>query len=614
MSSPASIDMKTIEQPKAWKYVAGAVIAFPVLFLLWLAFDFRVLHPELANVPVETTMDRLRWFGVPLFAVILLFGGKWLYSSFAANARAREWQEKNLQLKQQEAAAHTEKARREYVLEVIGLGVTYEKYRQGKLWDALQVGTPFTTIREQDPNKYEWARFDKKGVSGGRACDALENGANLSPMFWGVPTFYAGSPIPDPADQPSEIRPMAGLAASAEGTGMAWHLFVTGPWQLSERPDQLLEQVFAFFDAHPDLPYVVLLADDSSATRDSGLPPNAPRLIRDGYYIPEMPDSTTVFVLARRERVEPLRPYVWDDPDNDYLQENLRRMYFQLMETVPTPEKLAHQEIFHGGRQPSVAEWLTAAATFAKRPVFDKKEADISLAGFRRWLNDPPKDWRPTPWFPVPWNRNQMRAFDDLPSLGYIHRPVFVKFEDENGHPVNRGDARQKLLESGWQQALQTLPDTERTKGPARIVGAFGNHVEQQLAWEGVLHTYSAQGGPEIDTSKTAQFINTDRRLGNTGAATFFMQMALGVMGSYIEGGTSAAVNLRDPSGASIVFISPPSEASRKKQQGMNLFKHNVKPAIDPENYKPPTVDAVLQSSKASTAAEPSASGLNTQQ
>jgi hypothetical protein len=407
---------------------------------------------------------------------------------------------------------------------------------------------------------------------------------------------------------------MAGLAASAEGTGMAWHLFVTGPWQLSERPDQLLEQVFAFFDAHPELPYVVLLADDSSATRDSGLPTNAPRIIRDGYYIPEMPDSTAVFVLARRERVEPLRPYVWDDPDNDYLQENLRRMYFQLMETVPTPEKLAHQEKFHGGRQPSVAEWLTAAATFAKHPVFDKKETDISLAAFRRWLNDPPKDWKPTPWFPVPWNRNQMRAFDDLPSLGYIHRPVFVKFEDEHGRPLNRRDARQKILEAGWQQALQTLPDAERTKSPARIVGAFGNHVEQQLALEGVLHTYAAQGGPEIDTSKTAQFINTDRRLGNTGAATFFMQMALGVMGSYIEGGTSAAVNLRDPGGASIVFISPPSEASRKEQHGMNVFKHNVKPAIDPENYKPPTVGAVLQSSNSSTAPESSAPHPNAQQ
>lgn len=70
--------------------------------------------------------------------------------------------------------------------------------------------------------------------------------------------------------------------------------------------------------------------------------------------------------------------------------------------------------------------------------------------------------------------------------------------------------------------------------------------------------------------------------------------MALGVMGSYIEGGTSAAVNLRDPAGASIVFISPPTEERRKAQEGRDVFKHRVKPAIEPENYKPPTVGAVL--------------------
>lgn len=609
MSAPTFVEDKVaVKQPKAWRYVAGAVASFPIVLLLWLMFDFQVLHPELSNADMETTMDKIRWFGVPLIAVALLFGTGWLVAAFRANARSQEWQQKTRHLKDQETAAHMEKARREYVLEVIGMGVTVEKYRQGKLWDILQQGTPYTSIREKDPNKYEWTSDDKIGVSGGRALDALENGVEPSPMFWGVPTFYAGSAILDPAEEPSEIRPMAGMGASAENTGMAWHLFVTGPWKLGERPDQLLEQVFAFFDAHPDLPYAVLMADDSSVARHISRAPGSPPIITDGYFIPEMPDSTAVFVLARRERVEPLRPYVWNDPDNDYLQENLRRMYYTLKDTVPTPEKLANNDVFHRSRPPTVAEWLTAAAAFAKRPVFDKKEADISLAAFRRWLNDPPKDWKPTPWFPVPWNRNQMQAFDNLPSLGYIHRPVFVKFEDEHGRPVKRRADRQKILEAGWQQALQTLPAAERTKGPARIVGAFGKQVEQQLAFEGTLHSYAAQGGPEIDTGKTAQFINTDHRIGNAGASTFFMQMALGVMGSYIEGGTSAAVNLRDPAGASIVFISPPTEESRKKQGRRDVFKHKVTPAIDPENYKPPTVGEVLHTSAVSAELQKSAS------
>lgn len=608
MIGPAATGADAIRRPKAWKYILGAVIAFPFLLFLWLVFDFLVWHPELVDVDVETTMDKLRWFGVPLLVVAALFGSKWTKDSFAANAREQEWQQKAQQLKDQEAAARTEKARREYVLEVLGLGVTYEKYRQGKLWNALQQGGPHTSIRERDPKKYEWADTDKIGDSGSRALDALENGAEPSPMFWGVPSMYASRPIENPADQPSDIDPMSGLAGGAEGTGMAWHLFVTGPWHLSERPDGLLEQAFALFDKYPDLPYLVLLACDDMALRDRTRPPGTPTLVEDGYYIPERPDATAVFVLARRERVEPLRPYVWDDPDNDYLQENLRMMYYQLKEDVPNLEKLAHPEKINHGRQPTVAEWLQAAAVFAKRPAYDKKEGNRLLDTFKRWTNHPPKDWKPTPWFPVPWNREQMEAFDSLPSLGFIHRPVFVKFEDEHGKPVTQRDERQKILETGWHQALQTLPDAERAKGPTRIVAAFDNNADHLVAMEGVLHQYAAQGGPGIDSGTTAQFINTDRRLGNTGAATFFVQTALGVMGSYIEGGTSAVINLRDPAGASIVFVSPPTVERRKAQEGRDVFKHQVKPAIDPDNYKSPTVSAFLGEGKIApgeTAAKP---------
>jgi hypothetical protein len=593
MSPAVTAEAGPIKRPKAWKYALTAMLAFPVLFIFWMWIDLRFLHPKLLNADVETTMDKMRWFGVPLLAVVVLFGVKWLHASSQASDR-----EKARELMEQKGAAGTPTAHREYMLEVLGLGVTYEKYRQGKLWDALQQGTPYTSIRESDPKKYEWRAFDKSGDSGSRACDALENGAKPSPMFWGVPAMYAGGPIADPAEQPTDINPMPGIVASAEGTGMAWHLFVTGPWQLGERPDQLLEQVFAFFDAHPDLPYIVLTSSDDMEDRDRGRAPGTPSLIKDGYYIPERPDASTVFVLARRERAEPLRPFVWDDPDNDYLQENLRRMYFKLGRDVPNPQKLAHPDEFNGGRQPTVAEWLQAAAVFAKRPVFEKKDGNSLIDAFKRWTHHPPKDWKPTPWFPVPWNREQMKAFDNLPSLGFIHRPVFVKFEDDHGQPVTRRDARQKILEAGWQQALQTLPEAERKKGPARIVGAFGEQQEQQIALESMLHQYAAQGGPEIDTGKTAQFINTDRRMGNTGAATFFMQMALGVMGSYINGGTSGAINLRDPSGASIVFISPPTDERRKAQEGRDVFKHRVQPAIDPDNYKQPSVDEVLRAGK----------------
>lgn len=580
-----------VGRPRAWRYVVGGVLAFPLLFVLWLILDFRVLHPELAN-GMETTMDKARWIIVPFVATVMLFGGVYQMRAHKADLRAHAQPVDLHATDSVKALQEVEKVRREYVLEVLGLGITVEKYRQGKLWTVLRAEGANTSIRETDPKKIPWSAFDKMGLSGSRACDALENGAERSPMYWGVPTFAAMAPVPDPTRQPSDIRPVAGLPGGAETTGMAWHLFVVGPWKLAERPDDLLTQVFAFFDEHPDVPYVVVSSEDSADSRDYDQPFGTPPQLRDGHYVPEMPDAASVFVLARRERVEPIRPYVWNDRENHYLQHNLRKYYYDLMDKVPTPEKLADPKKFNMPRQPTVAEWLPAAAEFAKNPVYVEKDDSKLFAPVRRWVSGPPSGWTPTPWFPIPWNRDQMETFDRMPSLGFIHRPVFVKFEDEHGQPVKRRDARQKLLEAGWQQALQTLPDAVRAQGPARIIGAFDNKVDHRLIFEGMLHRYADQGGPEIDTGNTAQFINTDRRLGNTGAATFFVQMGIGVMGSYIEGGASAAVNLRDPAGASIVFISPPT-AERRKAQGDDVFKHRVAPAIDPKNYETPTVGEI---------------------
>jgi hypothetical protein len=529
-------------------------------------------------------MDITRWIGVPVAVVAIVLGVRWLSMSLEARA-ASQRTDSAAQLRNNAANASDKNPREQYVLEILGLGVTLDKYRQGKLWDVLVKGGAYASIREQDPRKYDWTNFDKIGTGGGRICDAFENGAKRTPMYWGGPSFFAGPPFLDPTQQPSEMYPAMGVAGSTQATGMAWHLFINGPWQLEERPDRILEQVFAFFDTYPDVPYIVLSAYDGMGVREHFSARGAPPLVKDGYYIPEMPDAAAVFVLARRERVESLRPYVWTDPDNGFLQNEFRMMYCTLMESLPTEPKIPD------GREPTIVEWLPAAAAFAKHSEFHQ-EGHSKLLGNRPWKNSPPKDWKPTPWFPIPWNRDQMETFDRLPSLGFLHRPTFVKFIDERGHPVTHSDQRQKILEEGWQKALLSLPDVERVRGPARIAAATDNNTKQLLALEGMLHHYATQGGPVIDTGKTTQFINTDRRLGNTGAATFFVQMALGVMGSYRDGGVSAALNLRDPHEASIVFISPPTDEKRKSQG--EQFGHHVAPAIDPENYKAPSVEALL--------------------
>jgi hypothetical protein len=357
----------------------------------------------------------------------------------------------------------------------------------------------------------------------------------------------------------------------------------------------LLERVFAFFDQYPDVPYVVLSAADGLYFRDLYSPPGAPRLIKDGNYIPEMPDASALFVLARRERVEAIRPFVFadaNDANKNMLAEELnqkgfaRRLgltYLDLSETVPKPKGTP-------SRTPTVAEWLPAARAFTQREdIYPKGVRSVFATANPLAGNHPSREFKPTPWFPLPWNKDQLAAFDRLPTLGYLHRPVFVRMVDEHGQPLTRRDARAAALAAGWQQALQTLPEAERKAAPARVIAATAHHIEQTIALASVLSGWAEQGGPEIDQAKPSQWIDTDARLGNTGAATWFMQIAIGIMGSYRDGGTSAAINLRDPSEASIVLISPPSEEKRKRQQhpqGGDVFRHYATPAIDPANYE----------------------------
>lgn len=523
---------------------------------------------------------------IPPIVAATLLGSRWLHSSKPVAAAKPHVQQ----------AGPSEQEKREYVLEVIGLGVTLDKYRQGTLWEALQQGNAYTSIREQDRKKYPWSSLDKAGTSGGRAGDSLENGALNTPMYFAVPIFNAEGPIADPALQDSPHSPIMGLAGSASSSGMHWHLFVAGARRFDEHPEHILEEVFAFFDANPDVPYIILNSHDGMESRDINRLPTTPELLKDGYYIPEMPDASALFVLARRERIDAVRKFAYDDAPPEDSVDDLntygvaRRLYLaydKLMRAVPHPDKKEDPSAFTQ-RQPSIAEWLPVAAQFAQRSDIRGTGTFSMVDRLKHKTYQPPKDWQPTPWFPLPFNKEQLAQLDRLPTFGFIHRPTFVRMVDKDGKPLTRRDQREQALQAGWQEALRSLPEAERPAAPARLVAATGGNQAQLVALHKTLLKHAEDGGTELDSGKPAQWIDTDQRLGNTGAATLFVQMAIGVMGSYRDGGVSAVVNLRNPDEASIVLVSPPSDEKRRTQKhphGGDVLRHYATPAIDPANY-----------------------------
>ncbi|WP_137938195.1 DUF2875 family protein [Chitinivorax sp. B] len=578
-----------MSKPAFRPYLVWSLLASLLIVPAWLAlmmFTFP-LDPE-------TSMINRILLGLVLPFTLTVLAGCARYAQ-VVNAPATATQAAN--------PAQADPQSRDYVLEIIGVGVTYDKFRQRMLWEALRKGNAFTLIRDMDPKKQEWMDTDKIGRSGGRALDALENGAKYLPTYWGIPVFSAEATSHNPSipdDEPNS--PRCGLACSVENTGMMFHIPIPSGRRLGEHPDRVLDDVFAFFDTNPDVPFIIVDSRENPRLRDVLRVPGTQPMLRTGRYTPELADSTALFVLARRERAEPLRRFAFDDPPNKGgIARELWEMHLHLSYALPNPRKAGNakktmtlEEVASrplsrdessgikdfAKRDLRADEWLRAGAIFAKRP---------SVTGNVVSMLNPlkpriPNGWQPTPWFPIPWNKEQLEAFDSRPTLGYLHRPTWVKLTDDDGKPLIRRDDRTKALSQGWQQALQTLPETDRQVGPARVVIATGGDTEKLLTLHGALNQYHEQGGPAYDPAKATQFIDTDKRLGNTGPATLFMQMAIGTMGSYYEGGTSAAINLRDDKEASIVMITPPPEAKRKSQ-GDYPWRHKGSLAIDPANY-----------------------------
>ena len=548
------------------------------------AWTFYLTQAELAvfNDSEGNAMQKwTTWLGVPLAGVLAIVLAHWSLSASAAAPAERP-----------QAPPAAAPAAQTYVLEVIGLGVSLDKHRQGRLWDALRQGAPFTTIREQDPRKYPYTADDKMDIEGGADASALENGIRGLPMYWPAPSFYATEPSTDPERPPSDTDPVIGVVAGTDSNGLGQTLFIPAGYTLSDHPDRMLEQAFAFFDAHPDLPYLVVAANDGLYFRHLNRPKGAPPLVRDGHYIPEMPGSSALFVLARRERVEALRPFAFDDTDRDVLgrEQNRTGLARRLFLTHLRLSRQLGQAMGEvrgmkvSSRWPTVPEWLAAAKEFSRRPDVVGAPGLGRLNPFDDVVHTP-RGYTPTPWFPIPWNKDQLETFDRLPTLGYVHRPHYIPLTDADGKPLARRSERIAALVKGWNQALEAFPDAQRPAALKRLISSTGGSPDTLVELTALVDAQAGGGGPELHLDKPNEWIDLEPRLGNTGSASLFMGMAIGVMGSYIDGGGSAAINLRNPREASLVFISPPPP-DKLQRQGRGVFKNNVTPAIDPASYR----------------------------
>jgi hypothetical protein len=87
----------------------------------------------------------------------------------------------------------------------------------------------------------------------------VENGIRGLPMYWPAPSFAIGTHR-IPKRPSSELDPAIGAVGITDSNGLDLTLFIPAGYMLADHPDRLLEKAFAFFDAHPDVPYLVVAA------------------------------------------------------------------------------------------------------------------------------------------------------------------------------------------------------------------------------------------------------------------------------------------------------------------------------------------------------------------
>ena len=171
---------------------------------------------------------------------------------------------------------------------------------------------------------------------------------------------------------------------------------------------------------------------------------------------------------------------------------------------------------------------------YASSPLTKVNENRIDPE-FRGWgWRKPPVEFRPTPFIPQPWTERALEQWDALPVLARLHRPVSV--------PLTRPDTGERLKR-----------EAHRTTGGAAWTASAGlRPAPARLFYDGGLNatplaelTPALGAASSLDLLDSRESYDLTQRLGDTGAASPFVGIALATMASYLNSDSSMVMPLR---------------------------------------------------------------------
>ncbi len=432
-------------------------------------------------------------------------------------------------------------------LELRGVGFAPGPNHQVRVWKMIQSKRDnFASIYSQDPKDYPDNAESRQMYAGLRTGAAFRYAATDSVAYWPIPTFAVEPPNIGERDS---IR-AAGLIDEGRNEGSLGVTLLL--WQEDANTlhaQRMIDTLFGLFDSSAELPMAMIAARDGDAMRSDYRPLGAPGLA-DGYYVPEIEDTTATLLVARTDRVDRyLRPFAPDyDEDNQDTRTDLGKLWkFFFEKKMQAYDHHTEEAQKTGSSTAGVPYTMPTSYWHAALPEL-WKQTD----------NKGPGEFTPTPWLPVRWARHQVKEFDDAPHLGHLHRPIKVHLRDADGKPLKPALQALTMIE-GWKQALATLPEGHT---PARVFYDSHDGTEVTIALTNALHALNTDG-QGLDLGNVDEGYDIGRRIANVGLTSPLVQIGLGAVASYHDGGVSAVVYAGDDGSVSIQMVRPPSDEEK---------------------------------------------------
>jgi hypothetical protein len=509
------------------------------------------------NMELRDMNQVLRWgIAAILGPMMLIFSVHWWGKAVASEKAGLATYKANVmaQIAEQQATQA-----RTCALEIRGVGLAVDGWQQSTIWRLVQKkNSNFSSIYSRNPNDYQASVTTRWNIQKINIRAAFKYSASESVAYWPIPVFALGPP--DPYEKGYRAAGLINSGRNKATLGVTQFL-----WQDDESATHaqgMIERLFQFFDDNPQVPQALIASRDGDVTRDVYRKPGTPGL-QSGHVVPTIYESMTGLLVTRSDRVDRyIRRYATHETeDNQNKNTDLGKLW-----------------AFYWDRDKAFLKWYEAEER-AKGAKLSLPPSTMSTDYWQSQLpalwktisNRGPGEFQPSPWLPIRWAQHQVKEFDAAPVLGYLHRPIKVSMQDENGKRLKPA-LQARALQAGWLQALDTLPEGQK---PMRVFYDTTDNQEAEFALTNALHGLNTDGHG-IDPGNVDEGYNIGRRLGNTGVSSALVEINLATIASYLDGGTSAVVYAGADGSLTVQMIRPPDAARKEKNRenrGADPFK-----------------------------------------